>query len=95
LFRSEFETREAEMATITSPKMIITVDVKTHTIDSVKNASGTTIPEVGTEGIEVSPPPPGGYGQVALIKWHHHSPYCITLDIAGGGQYEVCFDDGT
>lgn len=37
-------------------------------------------PETGTEKAEV----------IGYIKWHHHNPDCITLDI-GGALYQICF----
>jgi hypothetical protein len=27
---------------------------------------------------------------IGYIKWHHHNPDCITVEI-GGAQYQICF----
>jgi len=86
---------------VKSKKMILTVILDTNgepdidTVEFVDNAGqNKPLPKVGQ-------PHPGG-GTIgpergtltaavfAQLKWHHHNPECITLEI-GGAQYQICF----
>ena len=71
-------------------KVVITIDVDSGQVDSVKDENGNTIPQLGSwaEGV---PEPLGGPREVLKVHWHHHSPGCITIPIAGGGVYQACF----
>jgi hypothetical protein len=79
------------MAEVKSQIMRITLDVEKHEVTSVEDQYGKPVPPVGTAGIAAIPMPPGGAGQVAILNWHRHNPNCITLNVAGGGQYQVCW----
>jgi len=74
---------EAMMAT----KMVITVDIVSGNVDHVKDENGNNIPQT----LQAASHPPGGPRQVAHINWHRTNPTCITLNVAGGGQYQICF----
>ena len=78
------------METHIAAKMVIILDVDSGRVDSVKDENGVNISPVGSLS-DLIALPPGGPRDVAKIHWHHHSPGCITLTIAGGGVYQICF----
>jgi hypothetical protein len=82
------------MARPIGTEMRITVLVEEGKVTAVKDQNNNDIPEVGAkvEGgiVEEVAEPLGGPREVAILKWHHHSPGCITLKVAGGGKYQIC-----
>jgi hypothetical protein len=85
---------------IKSDEMLIRVDVRTQkvTCQYTKNNVRKNLPKVGDrdpdDNEEIVLEPHTGEAkpiqdQVRIIKWHHHSPDCITVEI-GGAQYQVC-----
>jgi hypothetical protein len=78
------------MAYNTGPKMIITVDIDSESIESVKVVTGPE-PETIKLGSQSQQPltPDGGYRYIGLILAYDGSN-CVTVNLPGGGSYTYC-----
>ena len=84
---------------VSSQYVIITVNVTNGKIDEVQyvDSQGNRkhLPKIGEAHPGNGKPimkEPGTDSAAAFaqLKWHHHNPDCITIDI-GGAQYQVCW----
>jgi hypothetical protein len=81
---------------VKSEAVIITVKVnKDVNVQFLKNGNPKKLPKIGDNHPDNNRPIEAEEGTeqaaiIGYIKWHHHNPDCITIDI-GGAQYQVCF----
>jgi hypothetical protein len=84
-----------------SPEMLVRINVLTQqvTCQYIQDGVWKDLPKIGDidpedkEKIEPEPHTPNAVpikDQIRSIKYHSHSPDCITVDI-GGAQYQVCW----
>jgi hypothetical protein len=69
-------------------KAVITIDVATGLIDSVKKVIGSTETEI-IAGNQQIPTPPGGFRHCCTVLWFTGSD-CITVNLPGGGSFQIC-----
>jgi hypothetical protein len=93
---AKLETATPPANHVESGVMIITVKVnKDIAVEYVKNGNPKKLPKIGENHPDNGRPIVKEHGTddattIGLIKWHHHNPDCITLEI-GGAQYQICF----
>jgi hypothetical protein len=69
-------------------KVVITIDVATGAIDSVKKKIGSTetLVNVGSQPAT----PPGGFTPCCTVFYYTVNPNCVTINLPGGGSFVVC-----
>ena len=69
-------------------KAVITINVDTGAIESVKKVIGSTETRVDS-GNQQIPTPPGGFMHCCTVLWFTGSN-CITINLGGGASFLVC-----